>query len=210
MNESTVYINLSTPEFSTLDGTDLAAKRIEAIVLNLDGVKSIYSEIGGTNPREAQVVLNLLPVTQREWTTQEMIPQLMKQFAQVPGVKVNIGTSAGGRSANSPVQIRLIGNNLDDLGKTSRSFTKALGSIDGIRNPSTDFERGSPEVQIIPRRLVAADLGVDSTALGNTVKNFVSGLSAGSLRDGSEEIDIVFDLIDEKIDSVDDLEKIIV
>ena len=210
MNESTVYINLSTPEFSTLDDTDRTAKMVEGIVLDLDGVRSIYSEIGGASPREAQIVLNLLPASERDWTTQEMIPQLMKEFSQVPGVKVNIGTSAGGRNANSPVQIRLTGNDLDDLGKVSRSFSKAFGSIEGVRNPSSDFERGYPEVQIIPRRVVAADLGVDSTALGTAVRNFVSGVSAGALRDGPEEVEIRFELVEEKIDSVDDLEKIIV
>lgn len=210
MDESTLYINLLTPEFSSLDDTDGITKKIESIVLKKDGLDSIYSEIGGNTFREAQVVLNLLPPSRRSWTTQEMVPQLMKEFSQVPGVKISIGTSAGGKNANSPVQIQISGNNLDDLSGTARSFAKILGAIDGVRNTSSDFERGYPEVQIIPNRLVAADLGVDSTLLGNTVKNIISGIYTGSLRSGPEEIPLRIGVVKDKINSVDDLEKIIV
>jgi len=210
MNESTLYINLLTPEFSSLDDTDGITKKIESIVLKKDGLDSVYSEIGGNTVREAQVVLNLLPPSRRSWTTQEMVPQLMKEFSQVPGVKISIGTSAGGKNANSPVQIQISGNDLDALSGAARSFAKSLGSIDGVRNTSSDFERGYPEVQIIPDRLIAADLGVDSTLLGNTVKSFISGIYTGSLRSGSEEIPLEIGVVEEKINSVDDLEKIIV
>ncbi len=210
MNESTLYINLSAPEFSSLNDTDRLSKRIEEIVLETDGIASMYSEVGGNSVREAQVVLNLLPASRRSWTTQEKIPQLMKEFALVPGVKVNIGTSAGGRSANSPVQIRLSGSSLEDLGKASRSFTKALSSIDGIRNATSDFERGYPEIQIIPRRMLAADLGVDATDIGAAVRNAVSGIDAGTLPSGSEELTIRLELTEGKMDSADDLEKVLV
>lgn len=81
VNESTLYINLLTPEFSSLEDTDGITKKIESIVLNKDGIDSVYSEIGGNTVREAQIVLNLLPPSRRSWSTQEMVPQLMKEFS---------------------------------------------------------------------------------------------------------------------------------
>lgn len=210
MDESSLYVNISTPEFSSLDYTDEICKKFESIVLKLDGIESIYSTVGGNTPREAQIVLNLKPPTQRTWTTQEMVPRLMGQFAKIPGARVTIGTSAGGRSANSPVQLRLSGNDLDALGKASRSLTKTLASVEGVRNASSDYERGYPEVQIIPRRLKAAELGLDSTSLGAAVKNTVSGVYTGFLRSGAEEVPIQLRVRDKKINSVEDMEKILI
>lgn len=125
-------------------------------------------------------------------------------------MKIAIGTSAGGKNANSPVQIHISGDDLDNLSDAARSFARILGSIEGVRNTSSDLELGYPEVQIIPNRLVAADLGVDSTLLGNTVKNFISGIYTGSLPSGQEEINLQIGVVKDKIDPVDDLEKIIV
>jgi len=160
--------------------------------------------------RESEIVLNLKSIDERSWTTKEMIPTLLKQVMNISGAKITIGTVAGGKTANSPLQIKLVGNDMDQLALYSKDFVKLLGSIEGVGNPFTDMETGYPEVQILMKPIVAADLGVDSTTLGNTVKTVISGQISGTLLTGDADLTMRFATKASKVDSVSDLEKIFI
>ena len=209
MDESSLYVSLSTPQYSTLDDTDGITRQIENKLLGLDGVDAIYSEVGVDSMREAQIVLNLKGAEERSWTTKEMIPQLLKDIGSVPGVKATIGTSAGGKTANSPVQIKLIGRDMDSLNEASMLVSNVLKEIEGIANAYTDLEPGFPEVQILLKPLAAADLGIDATALGNAVKTAVSGQVSGTLITSESDLPIKFVTTEDKINSIEDLDKIL-
>lgn len=208
MDESSIYIVISTPQFSTLDDTDEITKKLEEIVLKVDGIDTIYSEVGVDSIRDSEIVLNLSP--ERTWKTKEMIPILLKQFYAIPGAKISVGTSAGGKSANSPVQIRLIGNDIEQLSSYSKDFVKLLGSVEGIGNPISDMEYGYPEIQIIINPIIAADLGIDATSIGNTVKTVISGQGSGTLLRSDGDLPINVTTSSEKLDSVQDIEKILI
>lgn len=210
MDESSLYVVLSTPQFSSLDATDTVTRKAENILLGLDGVNTIYSEVGVETIRDSEIVLNLKPREERSWTTKEMIPNLLKQFAAIPGVKITIGTSAGGKSANSPLQIKLIGTDMEKLAVVAKDFVKLIGSVEGVGNPFSDLEPGYPEVQVLMKPLVAADLGIDATSLGNVVRTVISGQVAGTLLTPSGDLSIRFTTNDRKVDSVQDLEKVII
>ncbi len=209
-DESSLYVVLSTPEYSSLEDTDGVTRQIENILLNLDGIESIYSEVGTVTMRESEIVVNLKSGEERTWTTKEKIPELLKQFVTVPGAKITIGTSAGGKSANSPIQIKLIGNDMDALSSSAKALVGMLPNAEGVGNPYSDFERGFPEVQVLMRPIVAADLDVDATSLGQIVKSFISGQTSGSITTSEGEIPIRFATTDDKLDSVQDMEKILI
>ncbi|OQY36898.1 MAG: hypothetical protein B6229_09215 [Spirochaetaceae bacterium 4572_7] len=210
MNESSLYIVLSTPQFSTLDETDTVTKEIEDILLKVDGIESIYSEVGVDSIRDSEIILNLKSEDERTWTTKEKIPMLLKEIYGIPGVKASIGTSAGGKSSNSPIQIRLIGNDLATLTEYSTEFISLLSTIEGVGKPVTDIESGFPEIQVILKPIIAADLGVDATSLGNIVKTVISGQISGTLLSNEGDLPIRFTTNSKKVDSVDDLNKILI
>ncbi len=210
MDESSLYVVLSTPEYSSLEDTDRITRQIENILLTLDGIDSIYSEVGTVTMRESEIVVNLKSGEERTWTTKEKIPDLLKQFAAVPGAKITIGTSAGGKSANSPIQIKLIGNDMAALSSSAKALVGMLPNAEGVGSPYSDFERGFPEVQVLMRPIVAADLDVDATSLGQIVKSFVSGQTSGSLTTSEGDFPIRFATTDDKLDSVQDMEKILI
>jgi len=207
-DESAFYISVSAPEFSSLYDTDEITRKVEALLMDLEGIDTIYSEVGIDSQREAEIVLNLKPRDQRGWTTQEMIPELNGRFAAVPGAKISIGTSAGGRSANSPIQLQLTGYEMDELAAAAGSLKTLIGNVDGVAAPYVDIEPGYPEVRVLLKPIVAADLGVDSLSLGNTVKSFVEGQTAGTLLTPEGDLPIRFSTAPDKIDSVQDLEKV--
>ena len=209
-DETSLYVVISTPEFSSLSDTDEVTRKVEDMLLGIDGVDTIYSEVGVDSMRESEVILNLKSGEERSWTTKEIIPTLLKQVMTISGAKITIGTVAGGKTANSPLQIKLIGNDMDQLGLSSKELVKLLGSIEGVASPFTDMEAGYPEVQILMKPIIAADLGVDATSIGNTVKSVISGQLSGTLLTADGDRNIRFATKDSKIDSVQDLEKIFI
>ncbi|MCK5673430.1 MAG: efflux RND transporter permease subunit, partial [Spirochaetales bacterium] len=209
-DETSLYVIISTPEFSSLDDTDAVTRQVEDMLLGIGGIDTIYSEVGVDSMREAEVVLNLKSGDERDWTTKEMIPTLLKQVMTISGSKITVGTVAGGKTANSPLQIKLIGNDMDQLSSYSKDMVKLLGSIEGVGNPFTDMEAGYPEVQVLMKPIVAADLGVDATTLGNTVKNIISGQVSGTLLTADGDLSMRFATKESKVDSVEDLEKIFI
>ncbi len=60
------------------------------------------------------------------------------------------------------------------------------------------------------KSIMAADLDVDATSLGQIVKSFISGQTSGSLTTPDGEIPIRFATTDKKLDSAHDLEKILI
>ncbi len=209
-DETSLYAVITAPEFSSLDNTDRITRQAEQMLMTIDGVASLYSEVGLTSSRDAQVVMNLLPPGERSWTTQEKIPELMKMLSSIPGARITVGTLAGGKTANSPVQIKIQGDDMEDLRLASETIGAQLSAIDSVRGTINDLEKGYPEIQIIPRNLAAQTLGVDSTLIGSQVKNILTGQSAGILTVREEEQDIRLIADPSLTNSVEDLEKVLI
>ena len=73
-DETALYAVITAPEYSTLDNTDRITREVEKRLLEIDGIGSLYSEVGLTSNRDAQVIMNLLPPDERNWTTQKKYP----------------------------------------------------------------------------------------------------------------------------------------
>ncbi len=209
-DETALYAVITAPEYSTLENTDRLTRLAEQKLLNIDGVSNMYSEVGLTSSRDAQIVMNLLPPGERTWTTQKKIPELMNLLSSIPGAKITVGTQAGGKTANSPVQIKVAGEDFDNLKAASEMIAAELSAVNGVRGVITDWERGFPEIQIMPAGIYAAETGADATLIGTQVKSFLSGQSAGTIITRGGDQEIVLSVDPKLLDSVDDLNKILI
>ena len=209
-DETALYAVITAPEYSTLENTDRITALAEEKLMSLDGIASLYSEVGLTSTRDAQIVMNLLPPGERSWTTQKKIPELMGLMSSIPGARITIGTQAGGKTANSPVQIKVKGEDLEELRLASEGVSAVLSSVEGVRGVLSDWEKGFPELQILPRKLYASLAGVDPSTLGSQVKAFIEGQSVGTLlvREGEQEIRLETE--EGRKDSVDDFDSILI
>jgi HAE1 family hydrophobic/amphiphilic exporter-1 len=209
-DETALYAVITAPEYSTLDNTDRITREVEEKLMLIDGIGSLYSEVGLTSNRDAQVVMNLLPPDERSWTTQKKIPELMGLLSSIPGARITVGTQAGGKTANSPVQIKIKGEDLDTLKAASETLSENLASVSGVRGVISDWEKGYPELQILPKTIYAAAAGVDSSMLGTQVRSYLGGQSVGTLLVQEGEMEILLDVNQNSRDSRDDLDRILI
>jgi len=112
---------------------------------------------------------------------------------QIPGVYAHFAQSSlfrfgGGNSA----EVQLRGDNLEDVTAAAGAmFQKCQALFGHPRTSPSNFNLGRPELQIIPDRERAADMGLNVGDVGLIVEACVDGAYVGDFREaGGETIDI--------------------
>ncbi len=82
--------------------------------------------------------------------------------------------------------------------------------VEGVTDVEISRKEGKPELQIVVDREKASRLGLNVSAIGNTIKNLVSGKKATQYRERGREYDISVRLREEDRSQIEDLEKIFV
>ncbi len=102
----------------------------------------------------------------------------------------------GGRSGNS-VDVEIRADDLDEVVTSASAIKKKIMEAGyGYPSPSpANFALGRPEVQIIPDRTKAADLGLDVRDAGFTLEACVDGAFVGEFNDHGKKIDMVIKVI---------------
>ena len=68
------------------------------------------------------------------------------------------------------LQLIIAGPDIDVINDTANQIASEMRSIPIIENPMSTAELDRPELRIVPKRQVAADLGVSTEALSETIR----------------------------------------
>ncbi len=183
LSQTQVYITL--PPGSTFQQTRATAEQVRAIVQANPQVRLVYTAIGGgttgadpfaprgaAEVRKATLSVNLTPRRQRRGVSKQDIEgQLRAALAQVPGARINVGF--GG--ANDKYMLVLAGENGPQLAAHARRVERELRTLPGIGNVTSTATLVRPELVIRPDFAKAADMGVTSAAIADTLRIATAG-----------------------------------
>ncbi len=183
LSQTQVYLTL--PPGSTFDQTLATAERARAIVEKNPHVKLIYTAIGGgaagsdpfaprgaAEARKATLTINLTPRGERGGVKkQDVERELRAALTALPGVRVTVGF---GGSSEKYILV-LASENGEVLAEHARLVERELRTIPGIGNVNTTASLVRPELVIRPDFAAAADLGVTSTAMADTLRIATAG-----------------------------------
>lgn len=181
--QTQVYITL--PPGSTFKQTFAVAEQAREIVSRHPHVKMVYTAIGGgasgSDPlmprgaqevRKASLTINMTPREDRpEIRKQAIERELREALGALPGARVNIGL---GNSAEKYVLV-LASENGAVLADHARRVERDLRTIPGIGNVTTTASLVRPELVVRPDFARAADLGVTSAAIADTLRIATAG-----------------------------------
>jgi hydrophobic/amphiphilic exporter-1 (mainly G- bacteria), HAE1 family len=136
--------------------------------------------------------------------------ELRERVAKIPGARITIVPISGFGGADAPVQMELLGFDLQQMDHVAQQIRSRLAAIPGIQFPDTSLRPGKPEAQVIVDREKAADLGLDVTAIGAAVRNAIAGNNDTKFREKGEEFDIRVQFAERDRDRVDDLGSLVV
>ena len=175
---SQTQVNIELPPGTTLAQTRETAEQARLMIKDVPGVRTIYTTIGGgsaggdpfapqglSEVRKATLTIVLQPRGER--TRKQPIEANMRRALQpLPGARTKVGLGANGEK----YQLVLAGEDPIKLRAAAVEVEKDLRTIPGIGNISSDASLIRPEIAVRPDFARAADLGVTSTAIGDTLR----------------------------------------
>jgi multidrug efflux pump subunit AcrB len=182
---SQTQVYLSLPPGSTFEQTLAAAEQARGIVRTNPYVKLVYTAIGGgaagSDPftprgaaevRKATLTINMSPRSERRGVTKQDIEgQFREALAGLPGVRMNVGL---GGSTQKYVLV-LASEDGAVLAEHARVVERELRTLPGIGNVTTTASLVRPELVVRPDFARAADLGVTSAAIADTLRIATAG-----------------------------------
>ena len=175
-SQTQVYLEL--PPGVTLRQTMASAETARQLVSRLEHVKSVYTTIGGgsagTDPFAAQgaaevrkATLTVLLDARGDRPRKQVIESRMRQALEVlPGVRSKVGLGGSGEA----YVLVLTADDPAALQSAARAVEKDLRTIPGLGNISSSASLIRPEIAIRPNFARAADLGVSSAAMAETLR----------------------------------------
>lgn len=183
LSQTQVYLSL--PPGATFKQTFAAAEQARELVQKHPHVKLIYTAIGGglaggdpfamggaPEVRKATLTINMTPRAQRGGISKQQVERELRELLEVlPGARVSVGF---GGSSEKYILV-LAGENGQVLSEHARSVERELRTIPGIGNVTTSASLVRPEITVRPDFARAADLGVTSAAIADTLRMATAG-----------------------------------
>ncbi|QTD45195.1 efflux RND transporter permease subunit [Ottowia testudinis] len=174
-SQTQVYLEL--PPGSTLQETERTAEAARAQLLKNQYIKSVYTTIGGgsaggdpfsagaADVRKATLTIQLAARGERP-VKQAVEAELRRLIAGLPGVRSKIGLGGSGEKYILVLQ----GDDPHALTQAARAVESDLRTVPGLGSVTSTASLVRPEIAVKPDFARAADLGVTSSAIADTLR----------------------------------------
>ena len=175
-SQTQAYIEL--PPGSTLAQTKASAEQARTLIAQVAHVKSIYTTIGGgsaggdpfappgtAEARKATLTIQLSPRGDRP-RKQGIENAIRTALEPLPGVRSKVGLGGSGEK----YILVLTGEDPVALQAAAQTVEKDLRTIPGLGSVASSASLVRPEIAVRPDFARAADLGVTSSAIGETLR----------------------------------------
>lgn len=180
-------VSLKTPLGSNINYTLDRLKRIESILQKHEEIRGLFSTIGTGDKgqvNQGAIYVNLIPRDQRSLHQTEIIEKVRIDLAKVPGVKVFAAPiPAVGGQRGEPLQFILKGPNLEKVAELSTLLTTHLEKIPVIGTLDSNLQLDMPELEVVPLREKAREVGLDSATITNALRVLVGGFDVAKYND---------------------------
>jgi multidrug efflux pump subunit AcrB len=188
-------VEITTPLQSNLNYTNEVAKKVETELKEHPEVKYFATNIGKGNP---QIYYNVIPENERTDYAQifvqldgntspkrklELIDQLRKKWTPYEGAKVEVKDFEQGPPIVAPVEVRLLGENLDTLRALASRVEELIKNTEGtiyVNNPVSNLKS---DIRVAINKEKAAMLGIPIIKIDRTVRLAVAGFEVGKMTD---------------------------
>jgi multidrug efflux pump subunit AcrB len=167
-DNSQVKIELA-PGARLVEDTQRVADQATAILKTAPEVENVFADIGEDgDSRMASLFVTLKPARERTRTSVEFERAYAPKLSAIADARVGFQSQSGGFGRD--VTVMLAGDDPALLEKTAENVVRDMRTVPLLRDPRVDGDLRRPEITIKPRLDLAADLGVTTAALSNTIR----------------------------------------
>jgi len=152
---------------STLKETEAVTDRVAAIIKRDPYVERVFETVRVGKGNVNIVLKKSRPMKSSEWER-----ALSPTLASIPDARVSIQSrNGGGPDGDSrDIMLYLGGDDPEKLIAVAQKIAKDMATIPGLRAPRVGSQLAQPEIVIKPHFDLAADLGVTTAALSQTIR----------------------------------------
>ncbi len=177
-NNSQTQVYVELPPGSTLEQTQASAEQARTLLASIKDVQSVYTTIGGgsagSDPfagsgaaevRKATLTIQLTERSQRP-LKQQIENDIRQALQQLPGVRTKVGLGGSGEK----YVLVLTGDDPQALQTAAMAVENDLRTVNGLGSIASTASLVRPEIAVRPDFAKAADLGVTSAAISDTLR----------------------------------------
>jgi multidrug efflux pump subunit AcrB len=166
-NSDYARVNITMPPGTTLKQTEEVVDRVAAIVAKDPTVERVFERINVASGR-----VNVVLKKDRTMTSTEFERGMAPTLAAIADARVSFQSQQGGGpdAESRDIMLYLGGDDPEKLKAVANRIAKEMEGIPGLRAPRVGSQLAQPEITISPRFDLAADLGVTTSALSQTIR----------------------------------------
>jgi HAE1 family hydrophobic/amphiphilic exporter-1 len=198
---TTLNVTQEMPVGTSLAATDAAAKRVETILGETDGVADYQVTVGGgaffglfggqSNRASFSVALD------ENADAGAVEDRLRGQFAGLTGAgELTVAAGGGGPGGASPDQLQVIVQAADPdvLRQASEQVRQAMSETPDVAEVTTDLATSAPRVEVVVDRAAAARARLTETQIGQAIGQVFRGSPLGQVTVGGQQQNVVLRL----------------
>ncbi|WP_174274499.1 efflux RND transporter permease subunit [Sphingomonas bacterium] len=164
-DSDTSSVNIQMAPGTTLAQTEAVADRATHLLRAQPEVQTAveYIDVGS-----AQIVMQLRDDRKRK--SYEFERAVGPALNQIPDARINFSSQSGDSASSRDVSVMLAGDDPALLSAAAVKVVEGIKRLPGLRAPRIEGDLPRPEITIRPRLALAADLGVTTAALSQTIR----------------------------------------
>ncbi|MEQ8409366.1 MAG: efflux RND transporter permease subunit [Gammaproteobacteria bacterium] len=218
-DQGVIFSNMAGPEGANLDYMEEQVDAVQASVMTMVEAGEVENIVtmtpgwgGGGGVNSGISIISLPPWETRDKATSEVMAELNQEWAKIPGIRAfmfmrsGLGRGGGGQ----PVQFVIGGRSYDELVQWRDQIMTQAQDSGLFTRMDSDFNETKPSLTVRVDQVRAADLGVSTQAIGQTLQAMMSESRVTTFADAGEEYDVILQAEDSQRASPDDLTNIYV
>ena len=182
---SETQVSIQTPVGSSLEATEAKTRQVEAIIRSFPEVRYTLATLNTANAQgknSASIYVRLVDRKERSLNADAMAAKLRERLRSVPGITVTHAGLLDPVGGNKQVEFSLQGDDLAELGRLNALVLEKLRGIPGLVDLDSSLKPDKPTVDVVLRRDLASDAGLNAGAVAGSLRTLVAGQTVGNWR----------------------------
>jgi len=165
INQDSSDIEVTMPPGSTLADTGRVVDRITAIMRRQPEIADVFASVDVT-----QAEVSVIYKAKRDITSGEFERKLAPALREIPDARVHFQAWNSGGNTGRDIELTLTGDDPDKLDAAAQGLVREMAKLPTLRAPRIEGALRRPEITVTPHLDLAADLGVTTAALSQTIR----------------------------------------
>ncbi len=195
------YIEVEMPAGTAITQTRQVVNRLDTQLRAEEDIERISWTIGKSGPAfyynitggrdDAPGYAQALITTVSAAATEELVTRFERQLADAaPEAQVLVRGLVQGPPVAAPVELRVVGPDLNTLREIGDELMVVLSSVDSIVLARTTSGAGAPKIVVDVDEQLARSMGMDLSSVARQLQAGLEGVTGGSLLEGTEQLPV--------------------